>query len=54
MARLFNLDIWEELRRAGAEFRSEDYLANLTQPTRGRVVSRGLGQSSVAQTTGPT
>jgi hypothetical protein len=36
MARLFNLDIGQELRRAGAEFRSTDYLANLTQPTLGR------------------
>jgi hypothetical protein len=36
MARLFNLDIGEDLRRAGAEFRSSNYLANLTQPTLGR------------------
>ncbi len=41
MARLFNLDIGEELRQAGAEFRSSDYLANLTQPTLGRGVGRG-------------
>jgi hypothetical protein len=54
MARLFNLDIGEELCRAGAEFRSSDYLANLTQPTLGRGVSTGLGQNSVALTTWPT
>ena len=36
MARMFSLDIGEELKRAGAEFRSSDYLANLTQPALGR------------------
>ena len=35
MARMFSLDIGEELKRAGAEFRSSDYLANLTQPALG-------------------
>ena len=43
MARLFNLDIGEELRRVGAEFRSSDYLANLTQPTLGKGLSRVWG-----------
>ncbi len=51
MARLFNLDIGEELRRAGAEFRSSDYLANLTQPTLGRRVSRGWPEAWHASST---